>query len=76
MTLAAEKTGDAADSLEMRRARAALAAAADTLSAVCRDPRAPADAVTAAETAVSRAFARFGGLMLVAASAAARPLPR
>jgi hypothetical protein len=68
MTFAAEKLGDAADSLELRRARLDIAAAADVLSAVCRDPRAPAEAVTAADDLVCRAFAHFGSLMLAAAA--------
>lgn len=66
MTAAAGfKGGAATPQLAVRRARVAIADAADALAAACRGHQAsPAD-IAAAERRLADAFAVYGGLMLL-----------
>jgi hypothetical protein len=66
-TAAAEVVGGAAaPQLTLRRARLAVAVAADDLAATCRSASAAPSDVAAAERRVSDAVAAYGGLMLAA----------
>lgn len=68
MLVAIDAEGGAATDLELCRARVDLGVAAETLAAVCRDPRASSAAITGAERRVAEAFAQYGRLMLAAAA--------
>jgi hypothetical protein len=70
MTAAAGLLGGAATpQLELRRARLAVADAAEHLTATCREVSASPEDVAAAERQVSDAFAAYGGLLLLSRSA-------
>lgn len=64
---AAEHLGDAVPALDLRRARIAVAEAAEVLASVCRDQRACPDVIVAAERRLSQAYGDFGDAMLTAA---------